>query len=181
MSCCGLCIPCDPGDFHKRENFFAKYGNKRVLKLHNAEKQTWKTGYTMNFEPVPHSRTSYLHFEKFCSLWSFDAKLIENESKFWYLNKIWSLVQNSHSKKGIAYNHETFFLLQKTHTEKQKIHQSVTGSFCILASQVGNSQLCATPLPSQPVTTLTTGSSNNANTRTIMINIVLWCYLGYYL
>ena len=66
-----------------------------------------------------------------------------------------------------------FFLLQNTHNEKQKIHQSVTGSFCILASQVGNSQLCATPLPPQPVTTLTTGSSNNANTRTVIINIVL--------
>ena len=50
--------------------------------------------------------------------------------------------------------------------EETEIHQSVTGSFCILASQVGNSQLCATPLPPQPVT-------NNANTRTITINIVL--------
>ena len=84
------------------------------------------------------------------------------------------------AKKGLL-TITIMIFFRNTHTEKQKIHQSVTGSFCILASQVGNSQLCATPLPPQPVTTLTTGSSNNANTRTITINIVLWCYLGYYL
>ena len=57
--------------------------------------------------------------------------------------------------------------------KKQKYTNLYLAALASWPYQVGNSQLCATPLPPQPVTTLITGSSNNANTRTIIINIVL--------